>query len=165
MELLPKMSLPTIYGANLALCPRPAPASCTWLPQDPVVLEMLTGGMLTIAGNMPVVCAASVATSSSLQLLRDAGFPQPRPLLFRDNDDHDRHQSVLLQKGFKLVLQHAPYPAVATPENYWLDPHLLSILNNKGHLADLVEARYLPKRRAVAPEEVHLFQKNIGYRW
>ncbi|ABA88614.1 hypothetical protein Pcar_1367 [Syntrophotalea carbinolica DSM 2380] len=157
MELLPRISLPAIYGANLALFPRPAPGSCAWLPQDPVVLEMLTGSMLTIAGDMPVVCAASVATPAGLQLLRDAGFSEPRPLLFRDDNDHDRHRSVLLQEGFKLVLQHAPYPAVAAPENYWIDPHLLSFLNNKGHLADLVEARYLPERRAVAPGELELF--------
>lgn len=155
MELLPKMCLEAIYGENLAFCPRPAPETCTWLPRDPVVLEMLTGGMLTVSENMPVLCAASVATPLGLQLLRDAGFSEPRTYPFSNREDHDRQQAVLLKQGFRLALQHAPHPDAPTPKNCWIDPRLLSSLNNKGHLADLVEVPYLPDRSLVAPGELH----------
>lgn len=152
--IAPTLTLDAIYGDGLALCPRPFPGHCNWLPRDPVFLEMLTGGMLTVSGKMPVLCAASVSTREGLQLLLDAGFSGSRTLRFRDCRDHDRHRSLLLEKGYKLALQHAPPAAEKASENYWIDPELLRFLNHKGHLAELVEERYVPDRRKVTPTEL-----------
>jgi hypothetical protein len=146
-NLLPKISLDRIYGAGLALCPRPWPKSRTWLPRDPVTIEMLTGGMLTVAGDMPVICAASVATPAGIQLLRDAGFALPGVRTYRDNPGHDRQVSHLLQEGFKIALQHAPHPSEETPGAYWIESSLLSFLNNKRHLSLFVGPLNLPIRK------------------
>lgn len=148
-DLQPKITLDKVYGAGLALCPRPSPKSCTWLPHDPLTLEMLTGGMLTIAGDMPVICAASVSTPAGLRLLKDAGFASPSLRRYKDNHEHDRQLSGLLKQGFKIALQHAPHPSEETPEAYWIKPSLLSFLNNKAHLAHLVETANLPCRRLI----------------
>ncbi len=153
-RLFPVRSLDAIYGEKLAFCPRPTPGFCHWLPQDPLTLEMLTGGMLTVSGNMPVVCAASVATPAGLQLLRDAGFPEPRTLLYKNTAEHERLCAILLDRGFRLALQHAPCPAQKNSEKYWIDPDVLRLLNNKGRLSDFVDPPYLPERRVMPPAQL-----------
>jgi hypothetical protein len=152
--LYPKITLDKIYGSGLGLCPRPSPKACTWLPQDPLALEMLTGGMLSVAGDMPVVCAASVATTAGIRLLEEVGFASPKVKRYNDGNEHDRQLSHLLNQGFKIVLQHTPHPSENIPGAYWIKPSLLSFLNNKGNLAQMVEPANLPSRRILPPEQL-----------
>lgn len=151
-DLYPEMTLDRIYGDRLVFSPTPSPKARTWLPQDPIAIDMLTGGMLTIAGDMPVLCAASVATPEGIQLLRDAGFAEARNLLRYKNDiEHGRQLCDLLGTGLKIALQHAPHPSEAIPDAYWIHPSTLAFVNNKAHLAHMVETRHLPARRLTAP--------------
>lgn len=157
-DLFPEMTLGDIYGGELAFAPTPSPKTRNWLPQDPVAIEMLSGGMLTIADDMPVLCAASVATAEGMQLLRDAGFAEARNLVrYKNNKEHNRQIAKLLGKGLKIALQHAPHPSEARPDAYWINPETLAFLNNKGHLTHLVDADQLPARHIVSPRQLRQF--------
>src|SRR5262249_35862128 len=59
----------------------------------------------------------------------------------------DRSQS-LAKRDCRLIVQHV-YPRCALPaESMWLDPTLLSYLNNKANLAEIVPVQHRPKRSA-----------------
>ncbi len=147
-DLAAKLTLADIFGSNRLFNPRPCPRSRDWLPEDPVTLEMLTGGMLTVVGDMPTLCAASVATPAALQLLRDTGHSLPRDILqFTHDEDHRHHLRETMGRGLRIALQHAPHPDEARPESCWIDLEVLSWLNNKAHLCTLVPDAHRPRRR------------------
>lgn len=151
-DLAAKLTLADIFGSNRLFNSRPCPRSRDWLPEDPVTLEMLTGGMLTVVGDMPTLCAASVATPAALQLLRDVGHRLPRTILpFSDDEEHRHHLQNALRQGLEIVLQHAPHPEEARHDSCWIDLRLLSWLNNKAHLGELVPAACRPSRRLGCP--------------
>ncbi len=147
-SLRPTLTLDTIYSPELILVPRPSSSYCNWLPLNIVAMERLSGGMLTVAGALPVLCATSVASPNNIQLLRDAGFSIPERLYrFRNTAEHQAQLADLLQSKGKIALQHV-YPVSELPaENCWVDPAALSYLNNKAHLEDFVDAPQLPLRK------------------
>lgn len=147
-SLQPSLALDTVYGENLVLVPHPSPSYGRWLPQNPLALEMLTGGMLTIVGSLPLLCAASVSTPDGLTLLEDAGFSIPTRLhRFLGMDDHRRQMEERIGAGQKLALQHVYPEWELSSDHCWVSPKVLSFLNNKAHLADLVPGRQVPMRR------------------
>ena len=75
--LKPIQSLSQIYGSDVIYSPRASPSACAWLPHDEFILDSMTGVQIPVAGDMSILCAASVSTPEGLQLLRDAGrgFP------------------------------------------------------------------------------------------
>ncbi len=149
--LRPPQTLDAIYGPGLTLAPLYPPHGRTWLPQDGVSLDLGTGGMLPIAGAMPIVCAASVTTPAGLQLLRDAGFRVP-PNLHRypHHAQYPELLATLAARGTTFAVQHVHPPCDLAPAHCWVPPEALSFLNNKGNLAHLVDAPQLPRRRVVA---------------
>jgi hypothetical protein len=78
--LRPLCLVSSIYGRALIFVGRSSPNASRWLPRGDIVPDMLTSGMLTIIGDMQVVCAATVSTEQALNLLRDAGFQLPHKI-------------------------------------------------------------------------------------
>jgi len=154
-RLQPALTLGEIYGTELLYSPRASPNACAWLPRDEAILDMLTGGQLTILGSMPILCAAGVSSPEALQLLRDAGFQAPTaPCRYRDAADYLRLLSDLSAGRRRIVVQHVHPMSEMAPETCWVPPATLSFVNNKGNLAELVDATHLPARRIMATDRL-----------
>lgn len=150
-RLRPRWSLSDIYGPEHVYCPRPSPRKSNWLPRDEVVMDNATGATLPVSGTMPLVCARGVATPSGLALMREAGFaPPPELHPCTGEAEHLRVLRDLAVGGRRLVMQYL-HPAEDIPgEDYWVQPELLSYLNNKANLPELVPDWALPTRRLLA---------------
>jgi hypothetical protein len=154
-RLQPALTFSDIFGTELLYSPRASPNACAWLPRDEAILDMLTGGQLTILGSMPILCAVGVTSREALELLSDAGFQAPAaPCRYRDGVDYLRLVSELTGSGRKIVVQHVHPVAELTPDTCWVPPATLSFLNNKGNLAEVVDAPHLPARRIVATDRL-----------
>lgn len=150
-SLLPSLALDAIYGPDLVLVPWPSSSRCRWLPLSIVAKERLSGGMLTVAGALPVLCSTSVASPDNLQLLRDAGFCVPEKLyLFRNSSEHQALFADLLQSKAKVALQHVYPVSELPPQQCWVPPAALSYLNNKANLENFVDTPLLPSRQKVS---------------
>jgi len=154
-RLQPTLTFADIFGTELLYSPRASPNACTWLPRDAAVLDMLTGNQLTILGTMPVLCAAGVSSPEALGLLHDAGFQVPAaPYRYRDGTDYLGLVSDLSESGRRIVVQHVHPITELAPDACWVPPAILSFLNNKGSLAELVDAPYRPARVIVATDRL-----------
>ena len=149
--LQPTLTLSEIYGPDLIFSQCVSPNARAWLPRDATALEMLSGGALTVTGNMSVLCASGVSTPEALQLLRDAGFRLSQEIYrYHDAAEYVRIASVLCRGGKKFALQYIHPQAELAHESYWVHPATLSFLNNKANLAELVAAHHLPTRRILS---------------
>ena len=140
----------SIYGREFIFTVRASPNACRWLPQSEIVLDMLTAGMLTITGDMPYVCAASVSTPEGLGLLRDAGFRIPSVIYrYVDATDYLALISNLCREGREIVTQHVHPVNEIPPVCSWIEPSVLSFVNNKANMGELVPNPYVPHREIV----------------
>jgi hypothetical protein len=148
--LEPAKTFSSIYGTDKIFIGRSSPNATRWLPEGELALDMLSGGMLTVLGGMPVVCAVSASTPPGLDLLRDAGFQLPSTIVHYNGTAE--YLSVIRRicaEGATVVTQHV-HPEKEVPrENLWIDPAALSFVNNKASLYDLVPACYRPDRDIV----------------
>jgi hypothetical protein len=153
--LTPTITLGEIYGPELLFSPRASPNARSWLPRDEAVLDMLTGGQLTILGEMPLLCAAGVSSPEALGILRDAGFAVPVGLRsYSDAVDYLRRVSEWSGRGRRIVIQHVHPVSEIPAQACWIPPSTLSYLNNKGNLARLVDARHVPVRRILPADGI-----------
>jgi len=144
--LSPALGLSELFGSNV-YCPRASPNACRWLPSGVAVLNALTGGQLTLAGEMTVLCSRGVSTPPALQLLRDAGLSIPSHLYkFSTGAEYLEQLRMLSDSGQHLVLNHS-HPIEDLPvESCWISPKLLNYLNNKANLKELVPDAHVPER-------------------
>lgn len=144
------LTMADIHGPGHVAVPRAHDAASHWLSDDPAVLDMLTGGPLTLAGDMLTVCSEGYNQGPGLDLLALAGIDvAPNRIHFRAGGHMNALAEAARDPSLKLVLQHA-YPEDSWPtERCWIDPALLMALNNKALLPDLVAPANLPERRVV----------------
>lgn len=145
----PLLSYFDVYG-DAVFCPRASPTSSRWLSADAMTLNARTGNVLTLVGAMPVVCSRGVATADGLRLLRDAGF-EPAPTLhtFGTEAEYFDLLRALVATGKPLVQLHAHAADEIPDASSWIPRDLLTWLNNKGHLGELVEPSFRAKRRTL----------------
>lgn len=150
--LRPTFTLGEIFGSDIVYSQRISPITCTWLPFDEMSRDTMTGAALAVTGDMPHICSAAVATPAGLQLIRDAGLPVPGKELLRYSDkaDYVRLLRELSRAGKKVAAQYRHDESELPGTNSWIQPSVLSFVNNKAHLESLVAAAQLP-RRAVIP--------------
>jgi hypothetical protein len=146
-----EVTLASVLGEGAVFCPRPPYGGYGILPMDLHIQDGLTGAQLAVAGSMPVICSAGVATRVGLELLAAAGHPVSGELrTYRDEWEYRALIASAVDAGERLVLQHV-HPEQDVPRSrYWISRDLLSFLNNKGNLAALVDSRHVPDRRLVA---------------
>lgn len=153
--LRPLSLVSSIYGRALVFVGRSSPNASRWLPRGDIVLDMLTSGMLTIIGNMPVVCAASVSTAHALNLLSDAGFQLPHKIhRYFDAADYIKLIKELCANGYNVVTQHVHPISEISRINCWIDPALLSFVNNKANLEKFVPDKNIPYRNILPAKQI-----------
>ncbi|KAF0192371.1 MAG: hypothetical protein FD165_996 [Gammaproteobacteria bacterium] len=145
--VIPKTTLFDLCGPGHAFNSRAPENSAAWVPRNAASADAKTGNQIVIAGAMPVLCSAGSATDDGLELLRDAGFAiTATPVTYRDEADRYAQLQRFAGQGVIVIDQHVQRDASLRPAATWVDPALLSWLNNKGNLAELVPAFCLPER-------------------
>lgn len=127
------------------------PDAARWLGLDDTAREACSGGVLPLAGDVPVICHAGVATPAILDLLAAAGHSRPGAILaYRTPDDLLALIRRVVGEGRRLVFAHPLPPDLIPPAAEWMPRAVVTRLNNKAHLSELVSPAYVP-RRAVHP--------------
>jgi hypothetical protein len=142
-----------VYGLSHVYAPRAHPKTCDWIVRDPALLDAITGNQLPIASDMPVVCSAGVATPLGLELLEEAGL-EPATSIHTYSDEQQAIEITtrFAECGKKIVVQHIYPTGVLNDATMWIHSQLLSYLNNKANLADLVYPANVPTRHVTTPE-------------
>ena len=151
--LRPALTMAEVYGPCHVYAPRAHPKTCDWIVRDPALLDAITGNQLPIAGDMAVVCSAGVTTPLGLELLAEAGLqPATSTHPYCDEQHAIEITHRLAEYGTKVVIQHIYPDGVLSDSALWIDARLLSYLNNKANLAELVPAANVATRHVVTPE-------------
>ena len=161
--LSPALGLSELFGSQV-YCPCASPNACRWLPSGIAFLNALTGGQLTLAGEMPVLCSRGVSTPPVLQLLRDAGLPIPSHLCkFSTSEEYLDQLRMLSKSGQRIVLNHAHPIGDFPAESCWISPQLLNYLNNKANLEELVPDAHVPERSLYMVEQLRANVDNFKF--
>lgn len=153
--LQPSKTFSSIYGNAFIFVARTSPNAARWQPHGEMVRDIATAGLLTVLGDIPVVCAASVSTPDALSLLRDAGFQLPREMhRYFDAADYMRIIKKLCFDAPKIVTQHVHPTAEVPRERCWIDTSVLSFVNNKANLEKLVPKGNVPVRKIVSVDQI-----------
>ena len=161
MDLKPKLTMAEVYGPHHVYAPRAHPKTCEWIIPDRAVLDGVTGNQLVVAGNMEVVCSAGVTTNVGVELLREAGLEPAASTHSHCDEQHAIEMASLLgQAGRKIVVQHIYPRGVLNASELWIDAGVLSYLNNKANLVELVPEAHVATRYVVNPEKLFVIQHN-----
>lgn len=146
-RLLPKTRLLDLCGPGHAFNARVPANAARWVFGNDVAADAATGSQLTVVGDMPVLCSAGAATTAGLRLLRDLGFVlEAEVVTYVDEADRQAKLAQLAARGLVVIDQHAQPEPGLRPGASWVEPALLSALNNKGNLSRWVPADFLPTR-------------------
>ncbi len=154
-RLVPALTLADLFGPGVAYTSRRSPTMTGWGPTADGVLDYQTGNQLTIAGRMPCVASAGVATAPALRLLADAGLPVEADLhLYRSPAEYLGVLRQLASRGLRLAAQRAHPPEEIPPATSVVPADLLCDLNDKGRMEEFVPAGWLPPRRLLEVSEL-----------
>jgi hypothetical protein len=143
-----------VYGPGHVYAPRAHPKSCDWIVRDPAVLDAITGNQLPIADDMAIVCSAGVTTPLGLELLTEAGLQPARSTHTYCDEQHAIETTLRFAEcGTKVVVQHIYPDGVLNGRALWIDARLLSYLNNKANLAELVPTVHVATRLVMSPDK------------
>lgn len=157
------MTFSAIYGTQSILSSRSSPLKNRWLPRDEMAIDLLSVGHLSIAGDMPAVCAASSSTAECLELLRDAGFQISSHIYrYRDANEYLELIKKLCGEGNKIVTQHVHAETDLPRSSCLIAPRTLSFINNKANLARFVPTDSVPMRRLVQVIDIEKVIEKIG---
>lgn len=149
--ILPTLTLSDVFGAGHVYNPSASFRSPGWLPTPRSVLDFLTGGQLSVVGQMTAVCHRRVSTERALDVLGDAGLAVPADLARYDSQESYRSLLVDLMRARRpIVLQHVHDEEELSPDACWVPPGLLRFLNNKANLGRLVPEDHVPEREVVS---------------
>jgi hypothetical protein len=146
----PTMTLARLFGSGVAYLPRRSPNLHGWSPRAPGFVDFQTGHQLAVAGPIHYVACAGVATPEILACLAEVGLPIEADLqLYRGADDYLTLIGRLGARGLRLAAQRV-HPSAEIPDSMAYVPLALQQdLNDKGRMADIVPAEWLPVRRLV----------------
>jgi hypothetical protein len=147
-RLRPALTLSDIYGPGCFFFSRAIDGFCDWLPAGADVLDSLTGGQLTIAGDLPIICSQGFDTSAARELIALGGLElAPFQVQFGAGGALAALSRASGELGGKVVMQHAWPPGALDGAQPWMDLELLQYLNDKARLSELVPAGHVPARR------------------
>lgn len=150
----PAMTLRDLTGPGHRVLLRASERRGRWLQPDRQFREASSGGVVSTCGAIPYLMSAASASPVVRRLFARAGmtFP-PEVETYDDLDDYPRRLAEFVAPG-RVVLQHVHDPREIAPELCWIPPALLSWLNNKASLAELVPAAAVAKRRVTTSAEL-----------
>ena len=152
----PQITLDAIYGDGTILVPRPSPTQSEFLGArlSQARADASTGGPLAIAGTMPVSCSSQVVTEGCRALLGAAGLPVgDRRHLYGSLAEYQAFIQAP-PDGHKLAFLYRHTADESPAVHCWIDPALLSFLNDKSKLHDLVPGEFTPRRSVQAVESM-----------
>ena len=154
-RLAPATSLGELWPAGAVVVQRVADDSIDWLPQDPVWREASTASTLLLAGGFSVICHQAGATPEGLQLLRDCGFFLPPQIITYQNIAEIRELIAgQIRCGRKIGITYPSREMWAPAAAHVNEPALISELNDKAALPELLPADTYPARRLVGIHEL-----------
>lgn len=146
--LKPALRLSDIFPATHTFNPREPYGGNPFAAEDAPASDALTGGQLSLTGNLGVLCHCDVATESVLGLVNWAGFDyEGRRKLYNGKD---AYLTLLAEsKPGTVIFQHAHPPGAADSRLSYVPYSTLTELNNKSSLAALAPASATPKRQMI----------------
>lgn len=147
-SLRPCLTMSEVYGPGLFFFPRAFEGATDWLPKKPYQLDSLTGAPLSVAGDLPVVCSAGFDSAAGAELMALAGVAlAPNRIQFLAGQELETLARTLAVSGQRAVLSHAPPTGAIACDQCWIDPALLSDINNKANLPTLARRENVPPRQ------------------
>jgi len=145
----------SVFGPGAVLTAR-LPLSDTGAnTADPHLCDAITGPIMAIADQTPVICSAGVASPCGLDLLGCAGVPVSRDIrTYRTAQDFHRLVGDVIANGERLLCQHVHDEDDVPAEACMVAPALLRYLNNKANLPAIVGAGAAPRRSSIGPGDV-----------
>lgn len=161
-SLQPRRTLREVFGPGVAYVGTPAPGA--WLSRERLRLARMTASQLPMAGDLPTECCESLLAPEALALLRQL-WPAMATDLRPHRDETERVAVLrsLASEGWRLAVQHVLPPEEVDGSAYLVGSKLLSELNDKARLADLVPAEALPPRRVAERAELPSVATRFGY--
>lgn len=149
-RLVPALTLADVFGPGIVYVARRSPSVPGWAPTAPGFMDYQTGNQLAVAGKMPCVASAGVVTPRALALLADAGLPVEADLhVYRSPAEYLDLLRRLPARGLRIATQRV-HPEEEVPSAASLvRPDLHRDLNDKGRMADVVPAEWMPPRLLV----------------
>ena len=150
MSIRPAITLAELFGSRVVYVPRRSPSLHGWSPLAPGFVDFQTGHQLAVAGTIPYIACAGVATAEIMALYADAGLAIDAQLhLYRNPDDYLKLIGAFRAEGARLAIQRV-HPATEVPDSVGVIPlSLQQDLNDKGRMADVVPAAWLPDRHVI----------------
>ncbi|GMG76940.1 hypothetical protein ShirakiTB12_54090 [Priestia megaterium] len=156
----PKLNLGDIFGDSI-FNPRLSYSHNPWFCDEYDILDYLTGPPLIISGDELIHCSSATTSRRGIELIEYAGINVAKSIKTYNSKD----QYYLNLKEFKyqkkLVVQHVHPRSEISRENCWVSPELLSFLNNKSNLDEIVPKKYIPKRAIVSKAEFVQLKKEL----
>jgi hypothetical protein len=159
----PTITLAEVFGPSHVYAPRAHRQTCRWISSDEFLLDWLTGNQLAVVGDVSVICSAGCNTPAAQALLSDAGLEiTSTAVAYRNEKLAFELARDVARRGEKLAVQHAYPSGVVPPEALWIEPSLLSYLNNKANLRELVDEPHRPRRGAYRLSDVVARQASLA---
>jgi len=156
-RLTPQATLEAVYGHDTVFSPKapPIPGTHYLSGSDPQVRDFHTTGYLTIAGDLELVCSRGGLSPGCLALYQQAGLPvAPRLRIYEDDAGYLALLSGIVTDGDTWAYQHRHPEALLPRSASWIDPDLLSWLNNKLALPEFVPDILVPRREVTTMEAI-----------
>ncbi len=154
--LQPLATLDQLYPAGTVIAGRTRRDCFAWVPTAEDAADTVTGLLLAVAGNLPMLAHPSATGASAQQLLAAAGLSLAAKAEPYDSEaDARRCIDRWVSEGRRIAPIY-PLPADWLPAAAQLvPPALLARLNDKAYLADLVPADWLPCREVLPRAALH----------
>ncbi len=146
--LKPVLRLSDIFPAKSTFNPREPYGGNPFVAEDALASDALTGGQLSLTGNLHVLCHCRVATERVLSLVNWAGFDYDgcRKLY----NDESAYLALLAKcEPGTVIFQHAHPPEAVDPRLSYIPHATLTALNNKANLGTLAPESATPRRQLI----------------
>lgn len=131
-----------------------------FVPLNTALLDGQSGGVVTIAGETPLLVHKSAVEPDIIDAIRASGLAPT--CNFRRYQNRAEHLKLMAQlPAGSLVLQHACPVQEIPPRQYWFNRDRLIELNDKANLAEHVGLENSPQRRLLQIEEAVAKIKNF----
>lgn len=151
MTASPALTLARVYGDDVVYIGRASWRGYDLLRRgDPWIRESFVGTFATLVGAGTGFCPAGAAGPETVGLIEAARLPFPHSVIrYQDREGFDRELRSLVDRGVTLAFQHVFPPDEIPASACWISPTLLSRLNDKANLAELVPEEACPPRRVL----------------
>lgn len=122
---------------------------------DEFRIDAVTGSVLSMAGNMPVVCHENTVTGSIRQVFALSGAPMARETLsYRTDDEAVQRVMELARRGCRIAYSYPPSPELAARCELVLPVTLYDWLNDKSNIDRLCDPAWLPPHTYLSRDRV-----------